>query len=462
MIRLLHVYYPKRVLVLAVSEALLIVLVLIAAAVVNHGSDTELMLAYEQGYLKIGVAAVICQLCMYYYDVYEPSIINNSRETITRLIQVVGTLCLVQVLLYYIIPSIRLDQGTFILGILFLGIALSSWRTLFLVMNRIPRLGTRTVFLGTGPLAATLAREIGKRAELGMCLLGYIDSSPSPAAHVNGLTCLGGFGDLANVVQRERVEQIIVTMEDRRGKLPVEHLLQIKTRGVMVVDGADIYEAVLGRVPIHSLRLSWLLFSPGFCLSTPVLIYKRLLSFILSTLFLILALPLMAIIALAIRLDSPGPIIFRQKRMGQDGKAFALFKFRSMQWSGKVEESTPAQANDKRFTRVGRWIRRVRLDELPQLYNILRGDMYFVGPRPFVPKDEEVFLREIPFYAQRLTIRPGATGWAQVNYGYCSTIEDNITKLEYDLFYIKNVSVGLDVLTLFKTLKILVLGRGGR
>jgi lipopolysaccharide/colanic/teichoic acid biosynthesis glycosyltransferase len=194
-----------------------------------------------------------------------------------------------------------------------------------------------------------------------------------------------------------------------------------------------------------------------------MLVYKRIFSIVLSLVALVFALPLMAIIAIAIRLDSRGPAIFRQKRMGRGGKIFTLYKFRSMhEGADRGGGPHPAQQNDPRVTRVGRWIRPPRLDELPQLYNILRGDMYFVGPRPFVPVEEEKLLEQIPFYAQRLTVKPGATGWAQVHRGYCATLEDNIEKLEYDLFYIKNASVGLDVLTVLTTLKILLLGRGGR
>lgn len=268
---------------------------------------------------------------------------------------------------------------------------------------------------------------------------------------------------MQQIVERDRIHRIIVSMQDQRGKLPVAGLLELKTRGVLIEDGTDIYEAVTGKVPIHSLRASWLVFSPGFRLSPRMLIYKRIFSVILSSVALVIAVPIMALIALAIRLDSPGPIIFRQKRVGKGGKVFTLYKFRSMgEGADREKGPRPAQLNDERVTRVGRLIRRLHLDELPQLYNILRGDMYFVGPRPFMPSEEETFLQQIPFYAQRLAVKPGATGWAQVHRGYCATNEDNIEKLEYDLFYIKNASVGLDLLTVFQTIKILVLGRGGR
>ena len=224
-----------------------------------------------------------------------------------------------------------------------------------------------------------------------------------------------------------------------------------------------MYEAITGKLPIESLRLSWLLFSPGFQVSRSLIIYKRVSSMIWSAAVLILASPLMALIALAVRLDSDGPAIFRQKRVGQHGKTFTLFKFRTMVYGiDQGEDYRPAEKADSRFTRLGKLLRRTRMDELPQLFNILRGDMHFVGPRPFVPNQEKECVELIPYYSQRWAIKPGATGWAQVNRGYNLTIEDNKDKLAYDLFYIKNISVGLDLLILFTTIKILLLGRGSQ
>jgi lipopolysaccharide/colanic/teichoic acid biosynthesis glycosyltransferase len=229
-----------------------------------------------------------------------------------------------------------------------------------------------------------------------------------------------------------------------------------------MLDGSELYEVITGKVALDSLRPSALLFSPGFQVSQRLLFLKRLLSLLLSGFCLAIAAPVMAVIALAIRLDSPGPVIFRQRRIGKDGKPFTLYKFRSMRHSVENGHCRPATVDDERFTRVGRRLRSTRLDELPQLWNILRGDMYFVGPRPFVPDQEELCANNIPFYSHRWTVKPGATGWAQVNRGYCASLEDNAEKLAYDLFYIKHMSIGLDFLILFKTAKALLLGRGAR
>ncbi len=463
MIRVFNVYFPKRTLFLAASEGFLIFLALLAASYTRLGGDTFLTLFYEQGFYKIAIASGVCVLCMYYYDLYDLVLLSNSREVITRLFQVMGTACVILSILYYAYPMIRLGRGIFVIGIFFVGISLAGCRRLFFLFNSSARLVRRAVVLGDGPLATSLARELEKRPHMGVRLVGYLGSQPALTQEMDGLRHLGRVEDLPALVEGERIEQVIVTMRDGRGRLPVAELLQLKACGVLVQDGADFYEAATGRVPIDSLRLSWLLFSPGFHLSRGRRIYKRIASLILASAGLVFSFPVMALVALAIRLDSAGPVIFRQRRVGKDGKLFTLYKFRSMRQDADGDgQPRPAQEKDARFTRVGRWLRRTRLDELPQIYNILRGDIYFIGPRPFTPNIEEELAEQIPFYRQRLTVKPGATGWAQVNRGYCETLEDNVEKLGYDLFYIKNVSVGLDLLILFRTIKILLLGRGAR
>ena len=271
------------------------------------------------------------------------------------------------------------------------------------------------------------------------------------------------FEDLLEVVSQLPIQRIIVAMDNRRNMLPVQELLALKTSGITIQEGSDFYEITTGKLPIDTLRLSWLIFSPGFQVSKLKLLYKRLVSLVLAGLTIILLLPVMAVVALAIWIDSRGPVIFRQLRIGEGGVAFVVYKFRTMHEGADLgRDPLPAQEKDVRITRVGRWLRRFRLDEIPQLYNILLGQMYFVGPRPFVPNQELELAHQIPLYTQRWTVKPGATGWAQVMRGYCVTLEDNNEKLAYDLFYIKNMSVALDLLILFKTIKIVLLGRGGR
>lgn len=462
MIRLFHVYFPRRVVILTIGEALIVYASFLVAALIRFRADSFLMLNYEGGFFKIGLVSGVLMLCMYYQDMYDFMVLGNPREVLTRLVQVLGITCLIMAFLPYLLPAARLEIGFFVLGIVLVGLSVAGWRKVFWALNRSLPLARRAIILGAGHLVTTLAREIRTHAEWGVRVVGYV-GRPLDTAGPDELPYLGGCEDLPAVVERERAGQVIVTMEERRGSLPVEPLLKLKAQGVLIQDGAEVYESLTGKISLESLRLSWLLFSPGFWVSGGMLFYKRLTSILISVLGLLLSVPLMAIIAVAIRLDSKGPVIFRQKRVGQDGKVFDLYKFRSMQEGVDAPgQHKPAQENDQRFTRVGRWLRRTRLDELPQLYNILRGDMYFIGPRPFVPNQEEELSQKIPYYRQRWSVRPGATGWAQVNHGYCATVEDNAEKLAYDLFYIKNMSIGLDLLIIFRTAKVLLLGRGSR
>ncbi len=464
MIRFLHAYFPARTLFLGISEACLVAIAFVAATVARLGAnDASLMLTYEQGFLKIFVVSAAFIICMYYFDLYDSSILTNHREVITRVIQVLGTVCIILALLYYVYPPLELGRGIFLIGFIFVALLLFFWRRLFLKFNKMPRFAERALILGESPLADSLVAELKARSELGVRVVGHLKSLENGDGNRPSTSSGEPFDELLHFVAEYKPERIIVAMGDRRGKLPVEALLQLKSRGVKIQDGAEMYEAVTGKIPIESLRLSWLLFSPGFRVSGVLLMYERIFSLTLCVIALIFSLPFMALVALAIRLDSVGPVIYRQKRVGQNGRVFTLYKFRTMlDGADQGDNHRPAEAGDSRFTRVGRLLRRTRMDELPQLFNIFRGDMHVVGPRPFVPNQEQECLEQIPYYRQRWVVKPGATGWAQVNRGYCATIEDNKEKLAYDLFYIKNISIGLDLLIVFRTIKILLLGSGSR
>jgi len=323
---------------------------------------------------------------------------------------------------------------------------------------------------GDGPLASPLLDAIGQRPELGLRVAGYVGSEPQIA----GIPAVDR-SELTDFIKRTNIRRIIITMADRRGKLDVSELLKLKASGVQIQDGPEYYETITGKIPLESLRLSWLLFSPGFHVRPALRVYKRVFSLFFGAVGVAITSPFMAIAAIAIRLDSDGPVIFRQERVGEFGIPFMVYKFRTMYHnqpsvptpqavtdSASNHIGTPAHDGDPRITRVGKWLRRTRLDELPQLFNIVKGDISFVGPRPVPPHEEEQCAAVIPFYKERWLIKPGATGWAQINRGYNATIEDHKDKLAYDLFYIKNVSIGLDIYILFATIKILLLGRGGR
>jgi sugar transferase (PEP-CTERM system associated) len=460
MIRLFNAYFPTRTLLLTVTEALIVTLGFVAAVLYWAGTatDANIYLLYENGLGRIGLVVGVFVLLMYYFDLYDSIVLSNRREVITRLVGVLGCSFVTLSVLYYVFPEIRLGGSTLWMGVAIVGVTVPAWRKMFFVLNRSARFSERALLYGDGPLAGPLMEAIASRSELGVRVVGFVGESSEPAVAVPRFQD----DDLEELVDQRGVRRIVVTMGDRRGKLRVDKLLRLKAKGVYIQDGPEYYESITGKIPLDSLRLSWLLFSPGFHVRTALRLYKRVFSLALGGLAILLTSPIMLLVWAAIRVDSPGPAIFRQKRVGENGKLFTVFKFRSMFEGSDKKHLRPAEHDDDRITRVGKWLRRTRVDELPQLFNIVKGDMAFVGPRPFVPEQEEEYAAKIPFYKERWLVKPGATGWAQINRGYNVTLEDNREKLAYDLFYIKNVSFGLDLFIMFSTVKILLLGRGGR
>lgn len=464
MIRLLNAYFPVRTLLLGVSEALLVMVAFIAAMIARVGrDDARLMLNYEQGLLKVFVVAAIFIICMYYFDLYDSFVCSNQREVLTRLVQVFGTVCIVIAVLYYVFPPLRLGRGIFLIGFAFAAVLLIAWRQLFLAVNAMPKFAERALILGEGILATSLIKELESRPELGIRVAGHLKGIENGNGHLTGAPNEAQIERALQSFKPFKPTRIIVALTERRGQMPVAALLQMKSHGVKIHDGAEVYEAVTGKVPVESLRLSWLLFSSGFRLSRLLLLFQRFTSLIVSAIGLLLCLPLFPFIVLGIRLTSPGPVLFRQKRVGLVGKTFDCYKFRTMR-VGAESETGPTWANqdDPRITPIGRFLRRSRLDEIPQLWNVLKGDMNLVGPRPERPEFMDWLNSEILHYDLRHTVRPGLTGWAQIRYRYGSSIEDTKEKLCYDLFYVKNMSPGLDLLVLFHTMKIVLLGRGAR
>ena len=472
MIRLLNAYFPSRTIFLGISEAFLIVLAFVCATVARlGGTDAAVMLGYEQGYFKIFVITASMLTCMYYFDLYESAIISNRREVLVRLVQVLGSVCILLAVLYYAYPPLQLGRGIFAIGFALVSVILFFWRRLFLAINTQPRFAERVLLFGEGPLATRLRSELEARPELGLRIVNQVVPTTHEGNGVNceafeysGARCLTASDEeLSRAVELHRVKRVIVATGERRGKLPLGLLLSLKSHGVQVQDGTDVYEAVTGKVPIESLRLGWLLFSTGFHVSRFLLFYKRLASMLISLCGLVLSLPLLPFIVLAIRLSSRGPVFYKQRRVGRDGVVFDCYKFRTMRADAEADSGpTWAGDDDPRITAVGRFLRLSRLDEIPQLWNVLKGDMSFVGPRPERPEFVDRLIRDIPHYSLRHTIRPGITGWAQIRYKYGASIEDAKEKLRYDLFYIKNMSPGLDSLIVLQTIKTILLGRGAR
>ncbi len=273
---------------------------------------------------------------------------------------------------------------------------------------------------------------------------------------------VGDYSQIFHICQKADVDRIIVALDERRGKFPLEQLLFCRLKGIPVDDGVAFTELLAGKLSVENLHPSSLIFSNGFKRSAIFKRMKRVFDLLASVLTLILLSPVCLLIALAIKMESTGPILYRQERVGEDGKVFKLLKFRSMRADAEQNGPVWAKVDDDRVTRVGRIIRKLRLDEIPQIFNVLKGEMSFVGPRPERPFFVESLRKEIPYYSERHVIKPGITGWAQIMYRYGASKEDALQKLKYDLYYIKHMSVMLDLVILFETIKIVLLGKGAR
>jgi sugar transferase (PEP-CTERM system associated) len=458
-IRLFNVYYPVRTLVLLVGEALIVGCSFVLGTLWN----TENLLRFENalfiegGYLRILALTGIVLLLSHGADLYDASQLGDKLDQAFRLLFVLGLVALVLAIVILVFPSFLPGSNSALFGVGILAVALFCWRSTYGWLVRQPFFRERIYVLGTGDRAQCLVQGLRARAELGIEVVGWTGNLEGELTRQTVGTHLGG------LAQHNGVHRVIVAMPDRRGTLPVEELLSLRLAGVKVEEATSLLEKISGRIEVEQLYPSWLIFGDGFRLSGFSRMASRLMNFLLALVGVVISLPLLPFVALAILLDSPGPVLYRQKRVGRGSVNFYCYKFRTMRKDAEADTgATWATDDDPRITRVGRFLRASRLDELPQLWCVLKGDMNFVGPRPERPEFVEWLSKEIPYYGVRHAVRPGITGWAQVQYKYGNTLEDAREKLQYDLFYIKNASVGLDTLIMFQTVKIVLLGRGAQ
>lgn len=457
MIRLFNVYYPTRTMVLLLCEAILICGAFFVATIFMVGPDTYIDLVYQNGMLKISLICALTLLLSYYFDLYEPQRISGGWEVPFRLLLVLSALSFTLAGLLYFFPSADIGHNVVVIGTLFLAALLLAWRYTYERVIDLPVFRERVYVLGNGGRARSMVDLIRRRRDLGMEVLerklrsGCTNKEEDFASELRALIS----GEIA-------VERVIVAFEDRRGSMPVQELLALRLKGVVVEEPGPLIERISGRVPLEGLNPSALIFTEGFKIRYSLRVARRIVSIVVSSIALAISLPLIPFIILAIRLSSPGPIFFRQIRVGYGGRPFTIYKFRTMRQDAEANGAMWATRNDPRVTPLGGFMRKTRLDEIPQLWNVLRGDMGFVGPRPERPEFVQWLAKEIPYYNVRHMIRPGITGWAQVRYQYGASLEETRRKLEYDLYYIKHISLGLDLLILFETIKTIILRRGAQ
>jgi sugar transferase (PEP-CTERM system associated) len=453
-----------RAVTLVVFETVLIVAAVALAAYARLGSWAWVILDQEHGVAKTLLVAGVTQTCLYYGDLYNLRVVSDRRELFIRIIQSLGVSAFFLAALYYWFPSLVIGRGVFAIAAGLVVAFVVGWRMAFEWVSRRARPRERLLLVGTSAGAVTLAKELfARRQELGVEIVGFIDPDPARiGAPVINPGVVGAVADIPEIVRTRGVDRVVVSLADARGKLPMDKLLDMKIHGVSFDHLASVYEEYTGKIAIENLRPSWLIFSSGFRKSRVLSAAKRALDLLFAGVGLLLAFPVMALIALAVRLTSSGPALYHQRRVGRLGRIITIHKFRTMRLDAEAETGPvwASKDGDPRVTPIGGFLRRARLDELPQLWNVLKGEMSFVGPRPERPEFVEELTREIPYYGQRHVVRPGITGWAQVRYTYGATIEDALEKLQYDLFYIKNLSIALDLYIVFESIKTVVLRRG--
>lgn len=460
--RLFKVFFPTRVVGLLFSEVALIYGCYVAAAFLTLDTP-ELFLFDDRGFYRIGLVTACIVGGLYFNDLYSQLRVRLKSVLLQQVCFVLGIAFLVQSLLDYLrLSDYALPKWTMIYGSLLLLVIQPSWRILYdrLVISRLAR--ETVLFLGASDIARRVAARLAEYPHFGLNVAGFLEDSPAADDVPEGML-LGPISDLRPVVAALKPQRIIVGMVERRGRMPVHDLLELRFSGIHIEDASVSYETLFSRVSVRDLRPSQLIFMADLGPRPQNEYWQGVYSFILALIGFLIASPIMVLVALLVKLTSRGPALYRQIRAGKNGENFMLFKFRSMYQDAEAKSGAVwASKNDPRVTPLGRWLRRLRLDELPQLINVLRAEMVIVGPRPERPEFVKVLVEQIPYYHQRLAVKPGITGWAQINHKYGDTIEDTLLKLEYDLYYIKNLNLTLDIYIMFQTAKVMLLSRGAQ
>jgi sugar transferase (PEP-CTERM system associated) len=457
--------FNARMALLLFAEALLLFGGLIVAVYIRLGAvDAEDALIERNGFYKAALATVFCLASFYLFDLYDFVVMHDRRELVLRLLQALGLAWVALALIFYAMPTAMIGRGVSLISLPLALLLMVAWRLAIHWVLGHPELGERILIVGSGEFAIEIARETLGRPDAGFRVVGFVDNDPALVGKslinpkVIGLT-----SELGALVRSENIDRIVVAIGDRRGQFPTQELLRLSLSGdVSIEESASFYERLTGRVLLDMIRPSWLIFSSRGRRAHLNELVRTIMHRAVALLGAILSLPIVIVTAILIKIESRGPILYKQERMGKNGRVFTLMKFRSMRTDAEKDGPVWAKTADDRMTRVGSIIRKIRVDEIPQFWNILRGDMNFVGPRPERPHFIAQLAQEIEYYEQRHLMAPGLTGWAQIKYPYGASIEDARQKLQYDLYYIKNQSITLDATIMFETIKTILLGRGGR
>jgi len=457
---ILNRYYSRRNIAFFLGEGSLIFLSMMMMCWSYKGSGL-FMIDWQLYAGQALMVTIVFQLCVYFFDLYDLRRHQSLPDTATRLSNAFGVGCIILAGVYYTVPLLTITSTIFWSGFLATSLVLLGYRSVYYYVLRKRLFVIGVVIIGTGRLAKDIYREIEQRQDSEYKILALVGGE-EPAFNQNNIRVYNSLDEACNNQSSLNIGQIVVAPDDRRGTTPVRELLSSKMKGVVIEEGVSFFERITGKILVEKIDPSWIIFSDGFVLSNWKYFMKRLMDVLMSLTLLVLAAPVMLLSAFIIKLESDGPIFYLQERVGHNGKPFKVIKFRSMRQDAEKDGAVWAKENDDRVTRFGKFIRKVRIDELPQLVNVLKGEMSLVGPRPERQVFVDELVKEIPYYNIRHIVKPGITGWAQVCYPYGASKEDALRKLEYDLYYIKNISLALDLLVVFHTIKTVLFGKGGR
>ncbi len=456
-------FTPRTVWLILADTAIIyggIILALYARLGVD-GSDYQLN--ERGGWLKIGLATAVCLLILYFYDLYDFTVMGNRRELMLRLVQALGIAWALLALLFYFVPELLIGRGVSIFSVVIVLTLLLIWRIMIHYLTGHPEIGEKILIVGTGRAAEDTAQAALKRRDAGYRISGFVtENGTDPNKKIAGKSILGSTFDLAEIVKAEKIDRIVIAVRERRGSFPTETLLKMSLAGnVDIEECTSFFERVTGQVHLDMVRPSWFIFDGRRRDTRLSIFFREVVHRLLALIGLTLSLPIVLLTIVLIKLDSKGEIFYKQERVGKNGRVIKVIKFRSMKTDAEADgKPIWATTDDDRTTRVGRVIRKIRVDEIPQFWNIIKGEMSFVGPRPERPHFVAQLAEEIPFYEHRHLTAPGLTGWAQIKYPYGASVEDARNKLQYDLYYIKNQSLALDLVIVFETVKTVLFGRG--
>jgi sugar transferase (PEP-CTERM system associated) len=466
MVKIFKVFVPVSVIALLLCEAVILYGCYLAGLYLAQWLFEDPTFAEEflinNGLLRLSIVVGTIMFSLYFNDLYDSFHISSRIQLLQQVCLAVGIAFLTQAFMAYLVAGWIAPRYTMILGSMIVLLVIPPWRMLY-AGSVFKALGAeRVLFLGSSPTLQELAGGLQERPTMGLKVIGYLDDGAGGDDPFPGIPCLGTINDLGKIAD-SKPNRIVVGLTERRNRLPIHDLLELRFSGIRIEEATQLYEAAFSRVCTREFRPSQLIFSDELGPSPGSDSFQAIYCFAFAVVLLIVTSPLMLLVALAVRLTSPGSILLRQKRVGRGNEVFTVYKFRSMYADAEARTGAVwATRNDPRITPVGRFIRRARLDELPQLFNVLKGEMAIAGPRPERPEFVKTLSETIPYYRQRHCVKPGITGWAQINYKYGDTIADTIIKLEYDLYYIKNMSVSLDAYIFFHTLKTMLLSRGAQ